>query len=120
MGPNAFPKAARLLKSSEFQAVFDNVDKRFFADGFLALVRRNSLEQPRLGLVVAKKTISLSVKRNVCKRLIRESFRSHLQALQGLDVVILVRREQTQQLRHETWQTLNKLWQDIISAQNRF
>ncbi len=120
MKPNAFPKAARLLKSSEFQAVFDKVDKRFFAPGFLALVRRNTLNHPRLGLVVPKKALTSSVKRNLCKRLIRESFRLQQQSLQGLDVVILVRKELAQQDRHQTWQTINTLWQNIVLAQSKF
>ena len=118
--PQAFPKAARLLKSSDFKAVFDKADKRFSALGFLALVKVNNLEHARIGLVVAKKVLPLSVKRNLCKRLIRESFRMYQQSLSGLDIVILVRSEITQQNRLDVWQSLNKLWTNIVSARNTF
>lgn len=49
--------------------------------------------QARLGLVVAKRNVKLAVARNKLKRLIRESFRRQQVQLNGLDVVVVVKKD---------------------------
>lgn len=51
-------------------------------------------EQPqaRLGIVVAKKNVKLAVERNRIKRLVRETFRLQQQHLNGLDVVVVIKK----------------------------
>lgn len=115
-----FPVSLRLQNSSAFKTVFDQVDKKFFAKGLLILVKKNNQPQPRLGLVVSKKNVSLSCRRNTIKRLIRESFRINQQKLPGLDIVVLVRREIAEVDRELLWQGLNQLWQSVSVARDRF
>lgn len=55
------------------------------------LYRPSGRAEARLGLAVAKKHLRRAVARNRIKRLIRESFRHHRQALAGLDLVVLVK-----------------------------
>lgn len=52
------------------------------------LARPNGLNIGRLGIVVAKRFVPLSVNRNLIKRLIREAFRYHQHRLGGLDIVV--------------------------------
>lgn len=117
----AFGKSLRLLCSSDFQKVFDDAPFRASHQSFLILARPNQLDYPRLGLVVAKKHLSLAVQRNRIKRLVREEFRHQQQALVGLDVIVLSRKGldelSNQQFRHQ----LSQQWQRILkkSRQNR-
>ncbi len=47
----------------------------------------------RLGIVVAKKNVRLAVARNRLKRIVRESFRQQQDSLQGLDVVVIIKKD---------------------------
>lgn len=60
-----------------------------------ALYRPNQRNNGRLGIVISKQHVKLAVQRNNRRRIIRESFRQHKQALKGLDIVILIRSEWT-------------------------
>ncbi len=89
-----FPKALRLLKSTEF----DRVMRRRFstADGLVVLYAAQGAEDStRLGLVVSRKCGN-AVTRNLWKRSLREAFRLVLPELPvGLDLVVLPRRGAT-------------------------
>lgn len=87
-----FPRASRLLKPAEFQAVFD---ARKACRGQWLTVHRTELGQPcsagqdanpsemlevqsgtsRLGLIVAKRLVPAAARRNLVRRVVREYFR---------------------------------------------
>ena len=54
----------------------------------LVQVRDNGLDLPRLGLIVPKRFLPLSVDRNLMKRHVREWFRLRQAALKGRDVLV--------------------------------
>jgi len=54
----------------------------------LVQVRENGLDLPRLGLIVPKRFLPLSVDRNLMKRHVREWFRLRQPALKGRDVLV--------------------------------
>lgn len=84
-----FPKQVRLLKGSEFDAVFSG--KCSAADGVLVVYARPSEAAiPRLGLVVSRK-VGNAVRRNRWKRLLREAFRLGQYELPPVDLVCLPR-----------------------------
>lgn len=114
MSEYAFPKSLRLLGSSDFQAVFDKSPFRASHQHLLILARPNSLDAPRLGLVIAKKYIRLAVERNRVKRLIRESFRHQQQYLTGLDVIVLARKGMGDLSNATLTEQLNHQWQRVI------
>jgi len=90
IGSQRFPRSARLLKGADYRRVF--ADPRRSSDRyFTVLYRPSGRAEARLGLAVAKKHLRRAVARNRIKRLIRESFRHHRQALAGLDLVVLVK-----------------------------
>ncbi|PLA74645.1 ribonuclease P protein component [Hydrogenovibrio sp. SC-1] len=86
-----FPKSARLLSPKQFKFVFAKAQK-FSNRHWTFIVRPNQQAAPRLGLAIAKKQLMKSVWRNRVKRLARETFRQHKQALSGYDIVVLGRR----------------------------
>lgn len=111
---NAFTKSMRLLNSKDFQTVFDNAPLRTSHQHFLFLARINSLDSPRLGLVIAKKHIRHAVDRNRMKRLIRETFRSKQQQLKGLDVIVLARKGMNDVTNAVLIEHLNGQWDRLI------
>lgn len=66
---------------------------------FSVFATPGSQQQPRLGIVVAKRNVKLAVERNRLKRAIRESFRHQCQQLTGLDIVVVVKKNFVSQLR---------------------
>ncbi|TWT78092.1 Ribonuclease P protein component [Posidoniimonas polymericola] len=88
-----FPKESRLLKSSDFDAVF--AARQSVADQTLVLYGlANADGRPRLGLVVSRK-VGNAVARNRWKRTLREAFRQSQHELPPLNYVCLPRAGQT-------------------------
>ena len=92
MNDARFPKTRRVLKQSEFDAVFER--RRSSGDGLMTLYAgENGLEFARLGLVVSRKCGN-AVARNRWKRSLREAFRRVQHELPpGLDLVVIPRPE---------------------------
>jgi len=69
---------------------------------FSVFATQGGQQQPRLGIVVAKRYVRLAVERNKLKRVIRESFRHQQKQLAGLDVVVVVKKNFVAQLMSKT------------------
>jgi len=115
---HGFAKASRLLNASDFSAVFNNTHFKVSCRYFLVLARRNESSNSRLGLVVAKKNIPTAVQRNRIKRLIRDSFRRQ-ELIDGLDLVVLVRKGADKLPNDAISPAIAKLWQDAASKSVR-
>lgn len=87
-----FPRAKRLLNAGEYQTVLDGSRYKVGHSGLLLLATPNSLDHPRLGLVVAKKNVRRAVDRNKVKRAARQAFRLSQHQIGSVDVVFLARR----------------------------
>jgi ribonuclease P protein component len=87
--------------------------RRSSDDYFVVLGQNNQRDFARLGLAVARKHIKTAVGRNRIKRLVRESFRQHQQALSGIDLVVTLRRDATALSNQEIFRRLEKHWQQI-------
>lgn len=114
---NGFSKSKRLLTPAVFKAVFDQADYKVSRKEILCLAKENSLDHPRLGLVIAKKNIRLAVERNRVKRIIRESFRLHQHQLPAVDVIVLARKGLGDRNNADIHQELAKTWQTLIKKQ---
>ena len=91
MPDQTYPKSARLLKSFEFQRVYDG--SVFVADDTLVIKAvSNRIGELRLGLSVSRK-VGNAVVRNRWKRRIREAFRRQRGDFPvGIDIVIRPKR----------------------------
>ncbi|MGS2723513.1 ribonuclease P protein component [Porticoccus sp. GXU_MW_L64] len=87
-----FSRIKRLLNAKQFQRVFDGAAYKIGHSHLLLLATPNTLDHPRLGLVVAKKNVRHAVDRNKVKRIARECFRHKQQTLGSLDIIVLARR----------------------------
>lgn len=112
-----FRRTNRLLSSAEFQPLFDQPDFRVSGATLLLLARRRegNLDEPRLGLVIGRRRVRLSVHRNTIRRVSRETFRHRKDVLAGLDIILLVKapvpRADRQVLRVE----LERLWDKLLA-----
>jgi ribonuclease P protein component len=111
-----FSREKRLLTPRHFKAVFDSPTGKVPGKNLLLLARNNDLDHPRLGLVIGKKSVKLSVERNRLKRLMRESFRQHQDDLVGWDIVIVARKGLGDIENPELIQHFGKLWKRLARS----
>jgi ribonuclease P protein component len=111
-----FRRQNRLLDSSAYTRVFNRA-KSSRDKMFTVLYKDNGEQGARLGLVVSKKHCKLAVGRNRLKRLVRESFRHHCNALHGLDVVVLNRPPAMRANNRALFDSLQKHWNHCHTAQ---
>jgi len=108
-----FGREKRLLTPRQFKAVFDSPSGKVPGRNVLLLARENDLQHPRLGLVIGKKSVKLSVERNRVKRQIRETFRHHQLELAGWDIVIIARKGLADLDNPELAKQFAKLWKRL-------
>ena len=108
-----FGREKRLLTPRQFKAVFDSPSGKAPGKSVLLLARDNQLDHPRLGLVIGKKSVKLSVERNRLKRQIRESYRLNQEVLNGWDIVIVARKGLGDLDNPELAQQFGKLWKRL-------
>jgi ribonuclease P protein component len=108
-----FSREKRLLTPRQFKAVFDSPNGKAPGKNVLLLARNNELGHPRLGLVIGKKSVKLSVERNRLKRQIRESFRLNQDNLVGWDIVVVARKGLGDLDNVELARQFGKLWKRL-------
>ncbi|MBP8184940.1 MAG: ribonuclease P protein component [Pseudomonas sp.] len=111
-----FCREKRLLTPRQFKAVFDSPSGKVPGKNVLLLARLNDLDHPRLGLVIGKKSVKLSVERNRLKRQIRESYRHSQEALSGWDIVVVARKGLGDLENIELAQQFGKLWKRLARS----
>lgn len=99
----------RLQSPREFEAVLKKRSQR--VDGFRLKVCPNEAGHARLGIIVSKRHVPLSVQRQRIKRVIREYFRCHKARLDNLDVLVMVASSKAGVLSNEEIRAcLSQLW----------
>ena len=112
-----FCRNKRLLIPRQFKAVFDSPSGKIPGKNVLLLARENGLDHPRIGMVIGKKSVKLSVERNRLKRLIRESFRLNQDLLGGWDIVVVARKGMSDSDNVETTRQFGKFWKRLQRTQ---
>ncbi|NQX87344.1 MAG: ribonuclease P protein component [Halioglobus sp.] len=114
-----FGPSKRLRNAKDYNRVFQHADARASHHHLLLLGRHNGLRNHRLGLIIAKKHVRLSARRNRIKRLAREFFRCQPDSDRCMDVVLLARRDLDKLDNIELSSILQHQWQRLlrVSAQ---
>ena len=87
-----FPKSSRLLKHTDFQAVYREGRKHFSGNITVFYRRRKDIAGPRVGFTVGK-VLGGAVERNRIRRRMRAAVQRHLaEFLAPLDVVLHPRK----------------------------
>ncbi|MCJ8169430.1 ribonuclease P protein component [Atopomonas sediminilitoris] len=113
MTDQSFSRDKRLLTPRHFKTVFDGTTGKVPGKQVLLLARENQLDHPRIGFVIAKKSVRLAVQRNRLKRVIRDSFRRHQEQLVGWDIIVLARKGMADQDNDELHAHFVKLWKRL-------
>lgn len=109
----SFSRAYRLNTSAEYANVFDKAQRS--SDKFLTvLAKKNTLNVARLGLAIAKKSVKKAVKRNLIKRVVRESFRASKQQCKGYDFVVLSHKRAGLATKKDLAVSIQKHWQKLV------
>ena len=111
----SFTKENRLLDAAAFGRVFEKAS-RSRDKLFTVLCRHNEAERPRLGLAISKKNCRRATGRNRIKRIIRESFREHQQALDSLDIVVINQAAAANASNRQMFDSLAMHWQQCGKA----
>lgn len=98
MGPDAhsapsrgYPKQARVRRRAEFTVCYER-GRRLHSSHFLLFLLPRPGGYARTGVAVSRK-VGNAVARNRVKRLLREFFRLHAQALPRMDMVVVAKRQ---------------------------
>src|SRR5690606_37786982 len=110
----------RLLPRAPLKGVCDGATCKASGSHILLLARQNSLDHPRLGLVIAKTNVRRSVDRNKVTRISRESFRHHRAALDNLDIVVLARKGLGELDNAELHVLFRDMWRRLTKAADKY
>lgn len=112
-GPDGrFPPSHRLKTRGEFDRVFSN-PKRSGGKYFTVLAVPGAHSECRLGLIVSRKVDKRAVGRNRVKRLVRESFRTHVWDAHSVDVVVLAKAGAATASSDEVFNELRRHWRRV-------
>lgn len=87
---NKFLKSHRLRIKTDIDFVFAKPG-RLVTKHFMLLYRDNSLQNARLGMLIAKKKVPKAHDRNRFKRIVRETFRTR-NDLPNVDIIFLAKQ----------------------------
>lgn len=82
----------------------------------MVLARPNTQGLARLGLSISSRAVGNAVRRNLVKRLIRESFRLHQHGLPAADIVVNARSAVRNADNNAILRSLERHWQAITQA----
>lgn len=104
-------KYARELRLTK--AGFDLVMKKgvkIVTPFFVFLCHKNADGPNKIGFIIAKKNISLAVRRNRYRRIMKESFRLHQHQFEHTQIVVIVRKASPLPGKAELHSCLIKFW----------
>ncbi len=89
----SFRKCERLTQNNDFKRVYEQGKKMRSSSFVLCIESDRTRQYRRLGIIASKK-VGNAVKRNRCKRLVRELFRRNKDKFPpGSDLVVIVKRD---------------------------
>lgn len=113
-----FRRENRLLSAAAFTRVFRQ-PRRSRDALFIVLSKPNDLSIARLGLAISKKNCRQATGRNRIKRVVRESFRLHQDALAGRDFVVMNQPKAANASNQALFDSLSNHWRRLLSENRR-
>ncbi|MEE2770520.1 MAG: ribonuclease P protein component [Pseudomonadota bacterium] len=88
----ALPKDFKLIKKSDFLNVYNSNARAIKTKHFIFLVKDNTQQKTRLGVVVRKKIFKQAVKRNYIRRVMNSLFIQDQKDVGHIDIVTILSR----------------------------
>lgn len=104
-----------ILTKNEITKVFNNVEAKLSSLHFTFLIGSRAIDEPGLCVILAKKNIKKATKRNQCRRIIKEFFRTHKSLLANKSLVVLSKKSAEQATKEDLWQSIKKFQQFLKS-----
>lgn len=109
----SIPQHLKIKTDSQFSTIFTK-GKKIKSECCAIFFYPNNLPYPRIGIIVAKKNINKAVRRNSCRRVVRESFRYHQQDFVGVDIIINIYRSANNLTKKQLRTCIEEQWQKLI------
>lgn len=113
-----FTPAQRLVAGKQFEAAYKG-GRRKGDSLFGVIALPNGLPQARLGMAVSIKSCGNAVRRNLVRRVIRNTFRECQYPLAGLDVVVNARPGARQAANADIVSSLERLFRQLATTTRR-
>ena len=105
-----------LKDTKSFQKIIKEGRKSFSPHFILYILERtDDKSKARLGIVVPKKTVSLAVKRNRIKRVIREIWRTQVNTTTNKDYLLITRKDVFSKTYKEIFKELDDKFDKFLS-----
>ena len=108
-------KKENILTKNEVTKAFNNVEVKLSSPHFTFLLSTRSIDEPALCVILTKKNIKKATKRNLCRRLIKESFRTHKDLLVNKSLIVLSKKLASQASKEDLWKSIQKFQQYLKS-----
>lgn len=100
-----------ILNKDEIKQAFNSVEKKFSTPHFTFLLSKRDIKEPGICVILSKKNIKKATKRNLCRRVIKESFRLHQDLLTQKSLVVLSKKAASEATKEELWQSIKNFQQ---------
>ncbi|MFZ9035822.1 MAG: ribonuclease P protein component [Francisellaceae bacterium] len=100
-------KKTNILKAAAFTSAFAQVTRKIHTRHFTFLISQRQEIEPAIGIIIGKKKVKTAVRRNLCRRLIKEAFRQHKTLFINTHVVAIAKAEAFHATRDELWDSIN-------------
>ena len=102
---------SHILKAKSLNFAFQKINHKIHTPFFTFLIAENKYPNPRVGVIIAKKNVKKATSRNLCRRIIKEYFRTHLACFEGKDLIVLANKNTKHATREQLWLSIEKFSQ---------
>ena len=104
--PNALAKVS-ILTADQFRLAFGHISTKIYTEHFTFLLAKKESFSSAIGIVIAKKKVKSAVKRNLCRRLIKEAFRLNKCFFKETMVIAIATGQASQAKKKQLWASIN-------------
>jgi ribonuclease P protein component len=102
-----------ILTDDEIKKAFSDVQKKVSTYHFTFLLASRDAAEAGMCVILAKKNIKKATKRNLCRRLFKESFRCNKHRLEGKSIIVLAKKPAALATKESLWESIAKFYQNL-------
>ena len=102
-----------ILTDDEIKKAFSSVLQKISTQHFTFLVASRGVSEAGLCVILAKKNIKKATKRNLCRRLFKESFRYNKSKLEGKSIIVLAKKPAALATKENLWISINNFYKNL-------